>query len=146
MVSVVGRSLDSNYCLAAEATWANRLSNAGGISRRARVSSLLSTMRAGRQSSKCVRPPLDQLDMNAHARHRAAAIIDPVLDFDLQACKASTTCADAILAYCAEHELDVQYILETHAHADHLSASQYLKAKLGGKVCHFDFPMCMPAL
>ncbi|MGH8075085.1 MAG: MBL fold metallo-hydrolase, partial [Lysobacter sp.] len=50
----------------------------------------------------------------------AAAIIDPVLDFDARAGRVSTASAEAVLDHVHEHGLDVQWILETHAHADHL--------------------------
>ena len=56
----------------------------------------------------------------------AAAIIDPVLDYDAAAARTSTTSADAVLAFVRQRDLTVQWILETHAHADHLSAGGYL--------------------
>ena len=59
---------------------------------------------------------------------RGAAIIDPVLDFDVRAGRTSTVSAEAVLAFVHEHGLDVQWILETHAHADHLSAADWLKS------------------
>jgi glyoxylase-like metal-dependent hydrolase (beta-lactamase superfamily II) len=65
---------------------------------------------------------------------RAAAIVDPVLDYDWKAGRTSTSSADALAAHVAEHGLQVAWILETHAHADHLSAAQHLKARLGGQV------------
>jgi glyoxylase-like metal-dependent hydrolase (beta-lactamase superfamily II) len=65
---------------------------------------------------------------------RAAAIIDPVLDFDFKSGGTATREADRILAYIAERELKVEWILETHAHADHLSAASYLKERTGGRV------------
>ena len=61
------------------------------------------------------------------------AIIDPVLDFDPATARTSTASADKVLAYVAENGLDVIWVLETHAHADHLSAAQYLKSKVGGR-------------
>lgn len=64
---------------------------------------------------------------------RACAIIDSVLDFDYAAGSTSTVSADAIIAYVREHDLQVAWILETHVHADHLSAASYLHAQLGGK-------------
>lgn len=60
---------------------------------------------------------------------RKAAIIDPVLDYDHRAGKITTAGADQILEFIANNSLEVSWILETHAHADHLSAAQYLKAK-----------------
>ena len=62
------------------------------------------------------------------------AIIDPVLDYDPKSGRTSTHSADALLAWIAAERLTVDWILETHAHADHLSAAQYLKSKVGGKV------------
>jgi glyoxylase-like metal-dependent hydrolase (beta-lactamase superfamily II) len=65
---------------------------------------------------------------------RAAAIIDSVLDFDQAAGAVHTRSADAVLAVVAGEGLEVGWILETHAHADHLSAAGYLKAKTGGRI------------
>ena len=61
------------------------------------------------------------------------AIIDPVLDFDPASGRTSTACADQVLEFVHDKGLDVAWILETHAHADHLSAAAYLKTKTGGK-------------
>lgn len=63
---------------------------------------------------------------------RKAAIIDSVLDFDAAAGRTSTKSADAIIAYVESETLSVIWLLETHAHADHLSAAPYLKDRLGG--------------
>lgn len=65
---------------------------------------------------------------------RAAAIIDSVLDFDSAAGRTGTVSAEAILAYVREEKLSVEWLLETHAHADHLSAAMYLRHMLGGKL------------
>ncbi|OWQ48320.1 MBL fold metallo-hydrolase [Roseateles noduli] len=65
---------------------------------------------------------------------RQAAIVDPVLDFDLKSGRTSTIQADRLLAHLAEAGLTVQWILETHAHADHLSAARYLQAHVGGRI------------
>ena len=62
---------------------------------------------------------------------RWCAIIDPVLDFDEKSGATATVSADAILAYVAARGLTVQWILDTHPHADHFSAADYLKAKTG---------------
>ena len=62
---------------------------------------------------------------------KACAIIDPVLDFDEKSGSVATRSADAILAYIAEHGLNVAWILDTHPHADHFSAAPYLKAETG---------------
>jgi glyoxylase-like metal-dependent hydrolase (beta-lactamase superfamily II) len=65
---------------------------------------------------------------------RAAAIIDPVLDFDPKSARITTQSADAMLAAAAEKKFRIDWILETHAHADHLSAAAYLKQKTNAKV------------
>jgi glyoxylase-like metal-dependent hydrolase (beta-lactamase superfamily II) len=64
----------------------------------------------------------------------AAAIIDPVLDYNAAAGRTGTQSADAVIAYVKATGLAVEWILETHVHADHLSAAQYLKAQLGGRI------------
>lgn len=65
---------------------------------------------------------------------KQCAIIDSVLDFDPSCACTSTVQADKIIAYVQQQQLQVQWILETHVHADHLSAAQYLKQQLGGCV------------
>ncbi|MDH0867813.1 MBL fold metallo-hydrolase [Mitsuaria sp. GD03876] len=65
---------------------------------------------------------------------RQAAIVDPVLDFDLKSGRTATTQADRVLAHLAEAGLTVQWILETHAHADHLSAARHLQERVGGRI------------
>lgn len=65
---------------------------------------------------------------------RHAAIIDSVLDFDQAAGRTSHISADAVIAYVHENGLTVDWLLETHAHADHLSAAPFLKEQLGGVV------------
>lgn len=62
---------------------------------------------------------------------KGCAIIDPVLDFDEKSGSTATRSADAILDYIADEGLTVEWILDTHPHADHFSAAQYLKAKTG---------------
>lgn len=64
---------------------------------------------------------------------RACAIIDPVLDFDAASGKTRTGSADAILAYILAHDLRVEWIIDTHVHADHLTAAPYLQAQSGGR-------------
>jgi len=64
---------------------------------------------------------------------RACAILDSVLDFDYPAGHTDVKSADAIIAFIRQHELEVAWILETHVHADHLSAAPYLHQKLGGQ-------------
>src|SRR5690349_2538403 len=63
-----------------------------------------------------------------------AAVIDPVLDYDAKAARISTLQADEILDFAAGHGLTLRYVLETHAHADHLSAADWLRRKTGAKV------------
>ncbi|PKP95717.1 MAG: MBL fold metallo-hydrolase [Alphaproteobacteria bacterium HGW-Alphaproteobacteria-14] len=63
-----------------------------------------------------------------------AAIVDSVLDFDFSSGRTATTSADAVIDYITSHNLKVIWLLETHAHADHLSAAPYLQQKLGGKI------------
>jgi len=63
-----------------------------------------------------------------------AVIIDPVLDYDAAAGAVSTEGADAMLSYIEKAQLQIDWILETHAHADHLSAAHYLKQKTGAPV------------
>ncbi len=65
---------------------------------------------------------------------RAAAVIDSVLDFDPASGTTSTKSADAVLAFLADEGLKVEWLLETHAHADHLSAAPYLQQRVGGKL------------
>jgi len=65
---------------------------------------------------------------------RAAAIIDPVLDFEAASGRIGTGSADAILAAAEAKGLEVQWLLETHAHADHLSAAHHMRRKTGAPV------------
>ncbi|MCA0320082.1 MAG: MBL fold metallo-hydrolase [Proteobacteria bacterium] len=62
---------------------------------------------------------------------RRCAIIDPVLDYDEKAGATATRSADALLDLVAEHGLTVEWILDTHPHADHFSAAPYLKSRTG---------------
>ena len=65
---------------------------------------------------------------------RRAAIIDPVLDYDFKSGHTGAVSADQLLACVAENALQVDWILETHAHADHLSGARYLQQRVGGKI------------
>lgn len=60
---------------------------------------------------------------------RTCAVIDPVLDFDKASGRADTRSADEIVAYVKANDLIVEWLLETHVHADHLSAARYLKSR-----------------
>ncbi|MBA2778441.1 MBL fold metallo-hydrolase [Billgrantia kenyensis] len=64
---------------------------------------------------------------------KACAIVDSVLDFDYAAGRTDVRSADEIIAFIRDKGLEVEWILETHVHADHLSAAPYLHEKLGGK-------------
>ena len=65
---------------------------------------------------------------------KTAAVIDPVLDFDHRSGKASTASANTILEAARREGVKIEWILETHVHADHLSAAPYVKLKSGGKI------------
>lgn len=62
------------------------------------------------------------------------AIIDPVLDFDPRSGRTATTAADEIVSYLTQRSLIVDWILETHVHADHLSAAPYIQSTVGGQL------------
>ena len=62
---------------------------------------------------------------------KLCALVDPVLDFDAASGATATASADALLAYVRDHGLTVQWVFDTHPHADHVSAAQYLKEKTG---------------
>ena len=65
---------------------------------------------------------------------RAAAIVDPVLDFDVHSGRTGTGSAAVVAAFVGDRGLKLEWILETHAHADHLTAAPFLKQALGGRV------------
>ena len=65
---------------------------------------------------------------------RRAAVIDPVLDFDAKSGRTATTSIDALCACVARHGLGVDWILETHVHADHLSGAHALQQRTGGRI------------
>lgn len=64
----------------------------------------------------------------------ACAIIDSVLDFDYASGRTDTRSADAVVAHVTAHGLRVEWLLETHVHADHLSAAPYIQERVGGKI------------
>ncbi len=64
----------------------------------------------------------------------SCAIIDPVLDYDAKSGRISTQFADKQIEFIKSQQLTVEWILETHAHADHLSSAHYLRSQLGGKI------------
>lgn len=63
-----------------------------------------------------------------------AAVIDPVLDYDFKSGHTASAASDEVIACVATHALRVDWILETHAHADHLSGARYLQERLGGQI------------
>lgn len=65
---------------------------------------------------------------------RHAAVIDPVFDYDFRSGHTGTASADRLLAYLREHALQLEWILETHAHADHLSGARHVQQHAGGKI------------
>ena len=69
-----------------------------------------------------------------HGKGTSCAIIDSVLDYDPKSGRTTTASADKVVDYVKANALKVEWILETHAHADHLSAAPYLKQQLGGKM------------
>lgn len=65
---------------------------------------------------------------------RHAAVIDPVLDYDFKSGHTSTASADKLLAYVRDHGLSIDWILETHAHAGHLSGARHIQERVGGRI------------
>ncbi len=70
----------------------------------------------------------------ADAATRKAAVVDPVLDYDWRSGRTGTHSADAVIAHCESQGLEVAWILETHAHADHLSSAPYVQSRIGGRI------------
>jgi glyoxylase-like metal-dependent hydrolase (beta-lactamase superfamily II) len=64
----------------------------------------------------------------------ACIVIDSVLNYDPKSGRTKTESADEVIAFIKEHRLQLEWILETHAHADHLTAAPYIQEKLGGKI------------
>lgn len=75
---------------------------------------------------------ISHIAVEPNGRH--CAIVDPVLDYDQAAGRTKTDQADRIVRHVRDRNLQVDWILETHAHADHLSAAQYLRKELGGRI------------
>lgn len=67
-------------------------------------------------------------------RTKRAAVIDPVLDFDVASGRTGKVALDAVIGHVRERDLAVDWIIETHLHADHLSGAQHLKSALGGVI------------
>ncbi|MBO1531508.1 MBL fold metallo-hydrolase [Psychrobacter sp. F1192] len=73
------------------------------------------------------------------AKNKQCAVIDPVLDFDAKSGHTNTADVDTVIEFVREHDWELVYIIETHAHADHLSGAIHLKETLGGQLvmgCH----------
>lgn len=66
---------------------------------------------------------------------KQCAIIDPAIDYDALASSVDSTFANTIIDFVKSNNLDVRYIFETHAHADHISSAFYIKQKVGGEIC-----------
>jgi glyoxylase-like metal-dependent hydrolase (beta-lactamase superfamily II) len=66
---------------------------------------------------------------------KKCAVIDPVLDYDFASGRTATVSADLLINYIEDNGLELEWILETHVHADHLTAAQHIKEKLGGAIC-----------
>ena len=65
---------------------------------------------------------------------KSTAIIDPVLNYDPKSGRTGTKSADEVIAYAKAESLSIEWILETHVHADHITAAPYIKKALGGKI------------
>ncbi len=104
-----------------------------------RAAEQVETTLRGDLSAPCVKAFFDEPTFTAsYVVHdpatKSAAIIDSVLDFDQASGRTSFASADEIIDYVNAEALQVLWLLETHAHADHLSAAPYLQEKLGGKL------------
>lgn len=104
-----------------------------------RASATITASLIGEASRAIVRSFFDEATFTAsHVVHdpesRIAAIIDSVLDFDPASARTGHVSADAIIDYVRAEGLTVEWLLETHAHADHFSAAPYLQEKLGGRI------------
>ena len=65
---------------------------------------------------------------------QACAVIDPVMEFDPASGRLTFESADTVIAFIREHDLTLEWIIETHVHADHLSGAPYIQQELGGKI------------
>lgn len=70
----------------------------------------------------------------ADVKHKQCAVIDPVLDFDAKSGRTNTADVDKVIKFVRDHDWELVYIIETHAHADHLSGAIHLKETLGGQL------------
>ncbi|CAH9018567.1 MBL fold metallo-hydrolase [Candidatus Nitrosacidococcus sp. I8] len=78
-------------------------------------------------------PKTNTISYIVYGENKQCAVIDPVLNYDFAFARTSTEAADSIIEYIHKENLTLLWILETHLHGDHLSASNYLKKQLGGK-------------
>lgn len=104
-----------------------------------RAAAQVTAVREGRLNAPTVKAFFDELTFTASyvvsdPATKKAAIIDSVWNFDQPSGRTSFDSADEIIAYVGEEGLSIEWILETHAHADHLSAAPYLQERLGGKL------------
>lgn len=104
-----------------------------------RAASIVRDARSGRTPSPHVTTFFDPATFTAShvvrdPRSSACAIIDSVLDFDMASGRTATDSPSALVRYVRDEGLEVQWLLETHAHADHLSAAPWLQAQVGGKL------------
>lgn len=104
-----------------------------------RATDMVKQARREGQSAPVVRSYFHEPTFTAsHVVHdpatKRAAVVDSVLDFNQASGRTSTEFADDMIAYVKENGLAVDYILETHAHADHLSAAPYLQDEIGGEI------------
>jgi glyoxylase-like metal-dependent hydrolase (beta-lactamase superfamily II) len=105
----------------------------------ARASVIIAQTRAGDQPTPVIRAFFDEATFTAsYVVHDpvtlTAAIVDSVLNFDPSAGHTSTKSAEALVAYVESEGLSIEWLLETHAHADHLTAAPYLQGQVGGKL------------
>ena len=70
----------------------------------------------------------------ADAKHKLCAIVDPVLNFDPKSGSTDTSSIDEVIEFVRDRDLTLFYIIETHAHADHISAATHVKEQLGGQL------------
>lgn len=104
-----------------------------------RAQDIVRRAREGDTPSPCIKTFFDPATFTAShvvrdPRSSACAIIDSVLDFDMASGRTSTGSAAALVQYIRDEGLQVQWLLETHAHADHLSAAPWLQQQVGGKL------------
>jgi glyoxylase-like metal-dependent hydrolase (beta-lactamase superfamily II) len=105
----------------------------------AAAAALIEATRRGERTAPVIRAFFDEATFTvSYVVHdpetKRAAIIDSVHDFDPKSGRTATTSAEAILAHVESEGLSVDWQLETHAHADHLSAAPFLKERLGGRI------------